>query len=97
MLAAHYGQIRRKHEVATYEWVKSELDRTNHSIANASCGRESLLNETELRKRDGSNAVEDYFANGWYAGQTRLEEEYELNQTMQNNSFDPVRGAWRTS
>ena len=95
LLAAHYGQIRRKHEVATYEWVKSELDRTNHSIALYELwDANRLLNETELEKNGtGSNAVEDYFANGWYAGnQTRLEEEYELNQTMVNNSFDPGSG-----
>ena len=95
MLAAHYGQIRRKHEVATYEWVKSELDRTNHSIALYELwDANRLLNETELEKNGtGSNAVEDYFVNGWYAGnQTRLEEEYELNQTMVNNSFDPGSG-----
>ena len=95
LLAAHYGQIRRKHEVATYEWVKSELDRTNHSIALYELwDANRILNETELDKNGtGSNAVEDYFANGWYAGnQTRLEEEYELNQTMVNNSFDPGSG-----
>ena len=91
LLASHYGQIRRKHEVATYEWVKSELERTNHSIALFQLWDSNRLLNDSLIEKNGT--VENYFENGWWAGnQTLLEEDYLLNQTMVNNSFDAGSG-----
>ena len=91
LLAAHYGQIRRKHEVATYEWIKSKLQRTNQSIA--------LYQLSDLKRQENETLIElnrteeNHFENGYWAGnQTELKEKYLLNETMVNNTFDAGSG-----
>ena len=90
LLATHYGQIRRKHEVATYEWIKSRLDVSNRSIAlfqllvSKAAKNDTLIDD---------NRTEGYYADGYWDGnQTALVNEFELNATMVNNAFDPGSG-----
>ena len=90
LLAAHYGQIRRKHEVATYEWIKSKLERTNQSIALYQLSDRKRLDNITLVD---NNKTEGHFEAGYYTGnQTALIAEYLLNETMVNNSFDAGSG-----
>ena len=92
LLAAHYGQIRRKHEVATYEWIKSRLEWSNHSIALYQLWDSNRLKNNSLVDQNRTDP-EDFYPGGvdlgyWDGNQTELARNYELNQTMVNNSFD---------
>ena len=93
LLAAHYGQIRRKYEVESYQAIKMHLSKTNLTIAHAildlkkAIANDTLITANASAATPGSIAGNESNPYMWDLNQTALINEYTLNETMVNASL----------
>jgi len=88
LLAAHYGQIRRKYEVQTYAAIKTHLSKSNLTLAHdLLLLNEMIENRTLLTANATAAAKDPPETYDWDGNQTALIAKFTLNRTMVNFSL----------